>query len=238
MEESKNRFTQFDNTRYFLSLDGLRALFVILVMFNHVHVSEPWWIHGPLGVDGFFVLSGFLITTLLLREYRKYGRISLKAFYTRRFFRIIPVYLFTILLYGVAAVSIHNSLKIAQFKASLPWLLSFMEEYRPVATAGNIMGHAWSLGVEEKFYVFWPLLVVLMIPFRGRKALWLGCIAVAVSLFPFPYYVSYGGLLIGAVLAIILFKHADLEESEPNSDTARCSDPGNPAALLSPVQLE
>ena len=209
MEVSKNRFTHFDNTRYFQSLDGLRAIFVTLVMFNHVHVSVPLWIHSPLGVDGFFVLSGFLITTLLLREDRKYGRISLKAFYTRRFFRIIPVYMFTILLYCVTAFSMHDSLKIAHFKASLPWLLSFMEEYRPVSMAGNIMGHAWSLGVEEKFYVLWPLLVVWMIPFRGRNAWWLAGTAVVVSLFPFPYYINYGGLLIGAVLAIALFKHAD-----------------------------
>jgi peptidoglycan/LPS O-acetylase OafA/YrhL len=207
MKESKNPFTLFHNTRYFPSLDGMRALFVTLVMFNHVHVRTPWGMHAPLGVIGFFVLSGFLITTLMLREKEKYGRISLKAFYARRFFRIVPVYFFTILLYAGVLWRLHDRLKTASFESSLPWLLTFMEEYR-TAAAGNVMGHAWSLGVEEKFYLFWPLLIVLMIPFRGRKAVLLAAVAVGVLLFPYPYYISYGSLLIGAVLAIALDKQA------------------------------
>lgn len=207
MEESKNPFTQFHNTRYFPSLDGMRALFVTLVMFNHVHVPTPRVMHPSVGVTGFFALSGFLITTLMLREKERYGRISLKAFYTRRFFRIVPVYLFTILLYAGALWGLHDPLKTAQYKASLPWLLTFMEEYR-TAAAGNVMGHAWTLGVEEKFYLFWPLLIVLMIHLRGRKAVLLTAVAVGVLLFPYPYYISYGCLLIGAVLGIALDKQA------------------------------
>jgi peptidoglycan/LPS O-acetylase OafA/YrhL len=158
-------------------------------------------------VEGFFVLSGFLITMLMLREQQEHGRISLKAFYTRRFFRIIPVYLFTLLVYGVTLWLVHDPIKTAQYKASLPWLLTFMEEFRPLA-AGNVMGHAWSLAVEEKFYLLWPLLVLLLIPFRGRKLVWLAGICGLVLLLPDPHYISYGTLLMGALLAIALSTQA------------------------------
>lgn len=176
-------------------------------MFNHLHVPYPRHSHGPLGVEGFFVLSGFLITMLLLREQQEHGWVSLKAFYTRRFFRIIPVYFFTLLLYGVILWAMHDPIKIAQYKASLPWLLTFMEEFHSAA-AGNVVGHAWSLSVEEKFYLLWPLLVLLLIPFRGRKLMWLAAIAVLVLLLPDPHYISYGTLLIGSLLAVALSTQA------------------------------
>jgi peptidoglycan/LPS O-acetylase OafA/YrhL len=196
-------FPLFDKTKYFPSLDGTRAFCVLLVIFNHIHVAYPRWIVGWLGVDVFFVLSGFLITTLLLREKERTGRISLKGFYTRRFFRIVPIYLFTVLLYLVAIRETHDLVKMAQYKAALPWLLTFLQEYRPMA-AGNVMGHAWTLGIEEKFYLFWPLLLTVLFPFRGRAIAWLGTVFAVVLAFPHLYSRSYGGLLIGAVLAIAL----------------------------------
>ncbi len=194
---------EFDAARYFPSLDGMRAICVLLVMFNHVHVVVPGWIIGWLGVDVFFVLSGFLITTLLIREKERSGRVSLKAFYTRRFFRIVPVYLFTVLLYAVAVRVTHDPVKAAQFNEALPWLLTFMQEYRP-GTTGNVLGHAWTLGIEEKFYVFWPLLLIILYPFRGRTKWWLTAIFLAILLFPHTYARSYDGLFIGALLAIAL----------------------------------
>jgi peptidoglycan/LPS O-acetylase OafA/YrhL len=200
---SDSDFLPFEKAKYFPSLDGMRAFCVLLVIFNHVHVAYPRWIVGWLGVDVFFVLSGFLITTLLLRERERTGKISLKGFYTRRFFRIVPIYLFTVLLYAVAMRQTHDLLKTAQFKAALPWLLTFMQEYRPFA-AGNVMGHAWTLGIEEKFYVCWPLLLIVLFPFRGRAVLWLGALCAVVLSFPALYSRSYGGLLIGAILAIAL----------------------------------
>jgi peptidoglycan/LPS O-acetylase OafA/YrhL len=193
----------FQKTTYFPSLDGLRALSVFLVMFNHVHAHVPSWIYGALGVDVFFVLSGFLITTLMLREKERTGEVSLRGFYTRRFFRIIPVYVFTILLYFVAVHAAHDSVKAEQLNAALPWLLTFFQEYRPAA-AGNILGHAWTLGIEEKFYIFWPLLLIALYPFRTRALLCLAVIFISVLFFPHMYARSYDGLLIGAVLAIAL----------------------------------
>jgi len=196
-------YAVFQDTKYFPSLDGLRAMSVLLVMFNHVHGAVPSWIYGPLGVDVFFVLSGFLITTLMLREKERKGNVSLRGFYTRRFFRIIPVYLFTVLLYFVAVHVTHDPVKTAQFNAALPWLLSFLQEYRP-ASAGNILGHAWTLGIEEKFYIVWPLLLVALYPFRGRALLCLGAIFISILFLPHVYARSYDGLLIGAILAIAL----------------------------------
>lgn len=196
-------FAVFQNTKYFPSLDGLRAVSVFLVMFNHVHGYVPAWIHGWLGVDVFFVLSGFLITTLMLREMAGNGSVSLRGFYIRRFFRIIPVYLFTVLLYFGAVHAAHDPAKAAQFNAALPWLLGFLQEYRPAA-AGNILGHAWTLGIEEKFYIVWPLLLIALYPFGTRALLCLAAIFLSILFFPHVYARSYDGLLIGAVLAIAL----------------------------------
>src|SRR5437588_6877258 len=196
-------FVVFDNTKYFPALDGMRALSVLLVMFNHAHVTTPSWILGWLGVDVFFVLSGCLITTLLLRERDHSGRVSLRAFYTRRFFRIIPVYLFTVLLYVAAVYAIHDPVKTAQLKSALPCLLTFMQEYRP-ESAGNILGHSWTLGIEEKFYFFWPLVLIVLFPFRRWAVVWLGALFAVALTFSHMYARSYGGLLIGAMLAIAL----------------------------------
>lgn len=181
----------------------MRAICVLLVMFNHVHARVPHWVLGWLGVDVFFVLSGFLITTLMVRERERSGRVSLKAFYTRRFFRIIPVYLFTVLLYAIAVRITHDAVKTAEFYKALPWLLTFMQEYRPEGS-GNVLGHSWTLGIEEKFYVFWPLLLIMLYPFRARAMGLLAALFVAILLLPHVYARSYGGLLLGAALAMVL----------------------------------
>jgi len=202
MASARIDFIEFEKAKYFPALDGMRAICVLLVMFNHVHLPYPHWIVGMLGVDVFFVLSGFLITTLMLRERERAGRISLKGFYTRRFFRIVPIYLITVLLYAVAIWWTRDPAKAAEFKAALPWLLSFMQEYKPAEM--TVMGHAWTLGIEEKFYVFWPLLVIWLFPFRGRSVAWLGALLVGTLALPLAFSRSYGGLLFGAVLAIAL----------------------------------
>ena len=196
-------FRTYDKTRYFPALDGLRALCVLLVMFNHVRMPVPSAIIGALGVDIFFVLSGFLITTLMLRETERTGTVSLKGFYTRRFFRIIPVYLATIVLYFIAVHVTHDAVKTAQFDAALPWLLTFFQEYRP-DTGNNLLGHAWTLGIEEKFYVFWPLLLLALFPFRKWRLWLVAAIFVGVCFFPARFARSYDGLLLGAILGIAL----------------------------------
>ncbi|MEK8109623.1 acyltransferase [Micromonospora sp. M12] len=92
--------------RRFPALDGLRAVAAIMVFAFHYGGPSWKWLTGWIGVHLFFVLSGFLITTLLLREEHRYGRVSLRAFYLRRFFRIMPVYLLVLFLtWGLARLS-------------------------------------------------------------------------------------------------------------------------------------
>jgi peptidoglycan/LPS O-acetylase OafA/YrhL len=214
MTFAKIDFAKFDGAKYFPSLDGMRAFCVLLVMFNHVHAEVPHWVLGWLGVDVFFVLSGFLITTLMVRERERSGRVSLKAFYTRRFFRIIPIYLFTVLIYAIAVRVTHDAVKTAEFNKAIPWLLSFMQEYRP-AGSGNVLGHSWTLGIEEKFYVFWPLLLIILYPFRTRRIWLLAAVFLAVLSLPHVYARSYGGLLVGAALAIALSSRGRWTSLEP-----------------------
>jgi peptidoglycan/LPS O-acetylase OafA/YrhL len=194
-------FASFDSARYFPALDGLRAVSVFMVMCNHTRAQVPAWVHGFVGVDVFFVLSGFLITTLLLRERNQYGSVSVTSFYIRRFFRIVPIYFLTILLYFVSIWATHDRERMAQFDVALPWLLTFMREYCP-ETAGTILGHAWTLGIEEKFYLLWPVLLLMHYPFRGRALALLAGLCAAILCFPPIFARAYGGLMLGALLAI------------------------------------
>src|SRR5437870_3157565 len=88
------RYGEFRQTRYFGALDGLRCLSIVAVVAFHTlrGTSSPIVLRGNLGVDLFFLISGFLITTLLIRERSQYGAISLKKFYIRRTLRIFPLY--------------------------------------------------------------------------------------------------------------------------------------------------
>jgi peptidoglycan/LPS O-acetylase OafA/YrhL len=157
------------------------------------------------GVDIFFVLSGFLISTLLVREKEQYGNVSLKSFYTRRFFRIVPVYALVVVIYLGLAYFSHHALRWREFKGGLPYLVSFMQEYRPAST-GFMLGHAWSLGIEEKFYLVWPLLLVALFPFRWRSIALMLALGVGILFLPEVLARSYGGLLFGALLAVSLAK--------------------------------
>lgn len=202
-EQRRAGLEAFRRTSYFPSLDGLRAICILLVMFNHIHEPGPAWIQGRVGVDIFFVLSGFLITTLLARERERHGNISLAGFYTRRFFRIVPVYALVVLMYVAVAWLTHDAVRWREFKAGLPYLVTFMQEYRPVST-GLMLGHAWSLGIEEKFYLVWPLLLVAPYPFRWRAMSLLLALGIGICLLPALLARSYGGLFLGALLAILL----------------------------------
>ena len=142
------------------SFDGIRAFSVLLVVLNHIGEGAPN-LFGFVGVDIFFALSGYLITSLILDEKKRTGFFSLRAFYVRRVFRIVPLYYFMIFIYGVVSwyLEVHGNSngKWLEFRAAFPYLVSFNSEYRP-ETAGTLFGQAWTLGIEEKFYLVWPLL--------------------------------------------------------------------------------
>jgi peptidoglycan/LPS O-acetylase OafA/YrhL len=146
--------------RHFRALDGLRCIAIVAVVWHHAHQAQGetggWPIagHGFLGVDLFFVLSGFLITTLLIRERTRTGTIGLKNFYVRRTLRIFPPY-YAILL-GLALflgfVRPDATMKGAFFR-ELPWCLTYTTNWVEPTTLLSI---TWSLAAEEQFYLVWP----------------------------------------------------------------------------------
>lgn len=164
--------------------DGLRALAVITVVLTHLGLYAPLdqaehlrhtvlpLVAGRTGVIVFFVLSGFLITLLLLKEYDKNGRISVRDFYVRRILRIFPLYFLVVGL--TIAMQIAGSFVIRW--ESVPFALTYTYNFIPKQYYSSILGHTWSLAVEEHFYLIWPLVVTALIATRAR----LLCIAVLV----------------------------------------------------------
>jgi peptidoglycan/LPS O-acetylase OafA/YrhL len=165
------------------SLDGLRAISILMVillhMLQHLDVSHKinrlWFLlgNGGTGVFVFFVISGFLITTLLLREHEKTGAISLRDFYLRRAFRILPPAYFYVA--AIAALSWRWSLGVSLANSSSALL--FYSNYFPRPWALN---HFWSLSIEEQFYFLWPMTLLFVLRRYGRAAA--SWVAVAVIL--------------------------------------------------------
>ena len=196
----------FWQASYFPALDGLRAISVLLVIGGHTRTLLPLkdYFNGGLGVGVFFVLSGFLITTLLLREEHASGSISLASFYIRRAFRILPPYFFTLAVYLLlAAIPSQHDLR-AKMLNGLPYFLSLRNEYVPKLLPVAFT-HSWSLSVEEKFYFLWPVLFFVIL--RKAKAKWA---VVPITLIPLfistsaTLPVAYFSLLLGCCVAIAL----------------------------------
>lgn len=169
----------FDGTsRYIPTLDGWRAVAIIGVILCHSSESllqtNPQrqssylltaltW--GRLGVDLFFAISGFLITGRLLDETRRHGRFSLSRFYIRRSFRILPPYLFYLVVIGLLA-----TLGLLQVSGNEIFdCLLFVRNYT-IYQGSQYTSHFWSLAVEEHFYLLWPLLLLVVGP---RRAIWM-----------------------------------------------------------------
>jgi peptidoglycan/LPS O-acetylase OafA/YrhL len=171
------------------ALDGVRAVAVLLVMAAHFGVPG-FTSAGDVGVEMFFVLSGFLITALLMQEQRVSGRISLSAFYVRRALRLLPA-LGVLLTIFLAFEVLRGDLAFA-----LPRALAAMFCIGNWANAAINLGplaHTWSLGVEEQFYAVWPLLLGVAL-LSGRR--WLPA-AAALSALALCIVLSLGGASIG-----------------------------------------
>jgi peptidoglycan/LPS O-acetylase OafA/YrhL len=188
------------------SLDGLRAFAVLLVFGVHTH---PRLVPaGSIGVDIFFVLSGFLITTLLVEELDRRGRVSIGRFYIRRALRLLPA-LFALLaavaLWAllVAAPDTRDSalrevLAAGSYTRNLTWWAH---------TPGTLLGHTWSLALEEQFYLVWPLLLTLCLRPR-RSSAWLALVFagafVVLSVLRTAHFAGPGALFIGRPEALLL----------------------------------
>ncbi|HYC76902.1 MAG TPA: acyltransferase [Planctomycetota bacterium] len=154
----------------FPSLDGLRAFSVAAVVWHHAGGSTcsdaTLAGRGRHGVTLFFALSGFLITTLLLRERAATGRISLGRFYARRTLRIFPLYYATLGVYALlAAWDAFGAATSRRFFGVLPLYLSYASNFADDRDAP--FGHAWSLACEEQFYLLWPPVLAALGPRRG-----------------------------------------------------------------------
>ncbi len=170
-------------TPYRPDIDGLRAVSILLVVGYHAH---PWLLAGGfVGVDVFFVISGFLITRIILTQYDA-GAFSLFDFYARRVRRIVPALLtvlvttyligWLVLLPDQFTLLGRNIAAGVAFAANL-FQLTQTGYFAPDA-ADNPLLHLWSLGVEEQFYIFWPLALLLLSGWRRRR-LWIGVLALA-----------------------------------------------------------
>jgi peptidoglycan/LPS O-acetylase OafA/YrhL len=173
------RFRQPKATaNYIPTLDGLRAVAILLVIFSHtIELRDyPTLVTlGHVGVQIFFALSGYLITSRLVQEFKATGQISLRNFYIRRVFRILPPAFFYL-----ATVSVLASLGIVVCSwQAIRSAIFLYTNYVDLGDAGWRAGHFWSLSVEEHFYLFWPALLIVFGVRKGWRTA--AALAIAVS---------------------------------------------------------
>jgi peptidoglycan/LPS O-acetylase OafA/YrhL len=207
------------------ALDGLRAIAVLLVVVVHLPDVDPRLSRhvprGFLGVDIFFVLSGFLITAILLRE-NDAGGVRFGAFYRRRALRLFPALLALVFAYALYAAVTHLDRPVA---ATLWSMVFYYSNWRAVyggahAAAPPGLGHMWSLAIEEQFYLVWPVLLALFFGMRQRLYSAVAVLTVAIVAIAIYRAVLYSdgttwlylyvrtdtradSLLVGALLAIL-----------------------------------
>ncbi len=187
---------------YLPALDGVRACAVVAVMMFHGGI--PHMDGGFMGVDAFFVLSGFLITSLLLGEWRQRLSIKLGAFWARRARRLLPALLLMLLFVAFFASVIvpkgtYGALRLDALATLLyvsNWhFILVNSNYFNETSASSPLLHTWSLAVEEQFYVIWPLVVLGVMHFtRSLKALFALCCAAALASATWMYVLYDGGL--------------------------------------------
>jgi peptidoglycan/LPS O-acetylase OafA/YrhL len=173
--------------RHVPAIDGLRAVAVIAVILYHLDFS--WIPGGFLGVDLFFVISGYVITRLLLDSIQRSGGLDLRAFYAARFRRLIPPLLFmifvTTIIVGFWAPDTMRRFLIdtpfAIFGAMNWWLIFRETDYFEAIGRPALLQHTWSLGVEAQFYVVWPLILLLVLRYFGKKRIPFAALLIAIT---------------------------------------------------------
>lgn len=159
---------------YLPGLDGLRAIAIIGVLLYHAGID--WVPGGFLGVDVFFVLSGFLITSLILEEYERAGRIDFKRFYIRRARRLLPAVFVLLIAVGLAVLLFYRDALSAFREDALAtlfylnnwWYILVDQSYFESIGRPPLLKHLWSLAVEEQFYLIWPAVALLLVRRGGR----------------------------------------------------------------------
>ena len=223
---AKEQASTRPKSRYIPALDGLRTLAVVAVVLYHLNLT--WAQGGLLGVTIFFVLSGYLITRLLLNEIAKTGRIDLKSFWIRRIRRLFPAVV-TVVVVTCALCTVFNHVMLTKMRPDiLPSLLFFNNWWQIMQDVSyfNALGdpspltHFWSLAIEEQFYLIWPPLLLAMVsvhmskPNTRRVVLGLAAVSAVAMMVLYnpatdPSRVYYGtdtrvfSLLLGAWMAFI-----------------------------------
>ena len=159
------------NIKYRSDIDGIRAIAVLSVIFFHINAN--WLPGGFLGVDIFFVLSGYLITLLLIKEVHETQKIDILNFYKRRIKRIIPALIFVLIPSFIIGFLFFSPDDLLKFSESIAWSSfsaanfyfnsSIDTGYFAQSTNTLPLLHLWSLGVEELFYVIWPFILLLLV---------------------------------------------------------------------------
>jgi len=223
MSNDRNAHQTYLATRHFGSLDGLRFIAISAVIWHHTPIWEGLtdvsvlFARGHTGVDLFFVLSGFLITTLLLREEVTRGAFSLTAFYWRRALRIIPIYFLVISIAAFYAIVLKGRTQDLEI---LPYYFLFLSYFLKVEDIG-FLAPTWSLSMEEQYYLIWPALLLLVprrwiLPVLGGLILanvlgamglyeWLGLLPIDGQHLRFEICcTTYAPILMGSLCALLL----------------------------------
>ena len=155
---------------YVPELDGLRGVAILAVMI--FHAGAPFLKGGFIGVDIFFVLSGFLITSLLIEEFDNTKSVSLKNFYMRRILRLGPALILLLTVFCSLSVALLNRKEaagnIVEALISLFYMSNWARAFQIYPP--DLLGHTWSLSIEEQFYIFWPLILITLL--RTAKSRW------------------------------------------------------------------
>lgn len=196
-------------------LDGLRAIAVAMVFYVHAFPTGGNF-PGGLGVDVFFVISGFLITLILMRQIGKSGTIDLKTFYVKRLLRLYPA-LILVTLTVVTLYFFYERALPADKLLNAGIAVTYLSNIYMTATGGMIdpLSHTWSLAMEEQFYLVWPALLLLLVKLRAPRPAILTVLSVMASASLIGWYLTgsdapynpltkAGGLLVGCIVALLV----------------------------------